>query len=115
MVTATDSKDRFSLLSNPSQCLLRLLQVTNFGRITFHIRSGEPDVGRPWHTRRTVKLAGGENGPRPEATRADFELRKEHTALLEHLASLSDGVRVAVEVRHGLPFLVEIEQDHQAA
>ena len=101
--------------AEPVQWLIRQCQRLNFGRITFHVREGEPDIGQPWRTRRTVKLAGGENGPRPEADLADFELCREQVALVETLGRARDGVRLTVEVRHGLPFLVEIEQDHQAA
>ena len=102
-------------LSGPKQRIIEQCQQLNFGRITVHVRHGEPVLGRPWHTRRTVKLAGGENGPRPEMDLADFELCQEQTALLDALRPVRDGARVTVEVRHGLPFLVEIEQDHQAA
>jgi hypothetical protein len=60
-------------------------------------------------------LGSGENGPRSEAGLTDFELCKVQQALLETLGQLEDGTQVTVEVRHGLPFLIEIEQDHRAA
>jgi hypothetical protein len=81
-------------LSGPQQWLIKQCQRVNFGRVTFRVRSREADLGHPRRTLRTVKLTGGENGPRPEAGSADFELRSEHVALLSHLARLSDGVRV---------------------
>lgn len=115
MIATVDPNDRFRDLPEPCQRLLRLMQDTNFGRITFHVRGGEPDLGRPWRTRRTVKLPGGENGPRLETDLTDFELCQEQTALLNTLSHIRDGACVTVEVRHGLPFLVEIEQDYQAA
>lgn len=102
-------------LSGPNQWLLKECQRLNFGRITFYVLRGEPDLARPWRTRQTVKLASGENGPRPEADLADFELCQEQMALLDALGRVRDGLCVTVEVRKGLPFLVEIEQDHQAA
>lgn len=96
--------------------LIRLMQRINFGRISgLHVHSGRPDFSRPYRTIQTVKLNGGENGPRPETEVADFELCREQTALLDTLSRVRDGACVTVEVRHGLPFLVEIEQDHQAA
>lgn len=96
--------------------LIRLMQRINFGRISgLHVHSGRPDFSRPYRTIQTVKLNGGENGPRPEADLADFELCREQTALLDALRHVRDGAHVTVEVRHGVPFLVEIEQDHQAA
>ncbi len=102
-------------LSKLNQYLIDQCQRVNFGRIMFFVRNGEPDLGRPWHTRRTVKLAGADNGPRPEANLADFELRQEQAALFDTLNQIKDEERVTVEVRHGLPFVVEIEQDYQAA
>ncbi|MBE7457436.1 MAG: hypothetical protein KJ057_13065 [Phycisphaerae bacterium] len=108
-------KDRFRGLPPPHQRLLRMLQDVNFGRITFCVQGGAPDFEQPWRTRQTVKLAGGTNGPRPETSLSDFELRQEQAALLEALGRLRDGADVTVEVRHGLPFLVEIEQEQQLA
>lgn len=102
-------------LSEPKQWLVKQCQRLNFGRITFHVLRGEPDLARPWRTRQTVKLDRGDNGPRAEADLADFELCQEQTALLDALSHVRDGVCVTVEVRNGVPFLVEIEQDHQAA
>jgi hypothetical protein len=115
MIAPAESNERFSHLPGPVQRLLRMMQAVNFGGISFHVRAGLPDADEPWATRRTVKLVGGENGPRPETASADFELRKEHLALLDQLAQLGDGACVTIEVKHGLPFIIEIEQDHQAA
>jgi len=94
--------------------LTRLMQSLNFGRITFSVRSGQPDFTRPFRTVRTVKPAGGENGPRPEAASADFGLRKEVTTLHEQVAKAADGAQVTVEVKYGLPFLIEVEEVHTA-
>lgn len=103
-------------LSRPMQRLIEQCQMTNFGRIRFAVRrGGEPDLVRPWRTVRTVKLAGGENGSRPESASANFHLRTEHLAMVSQLATAGDGALVTIEVKHGLPFLVEIEQDTQAA
>jgi hypothetical protein len=106
---------RLRELAEPRQRLLRLMQDINFGRITFQVRSGEPDLNQPWRTRRTLKLPSGHNGPRSEAGSADFELCQAQTALLDALGRANDGENVTVEVRHGLPFLVEIERDHLTA
>ena len=104
-------KEEFSA---PWKCLFVRMQILNFGRITFRVRSGAPDCSKPVLTVRTVKLAGGDNGPRPETTRTDFELRKEHISLRDHVAPAADGARVTVEVKYGLPFLLEIEEEGQA-
>ncbi|MCO6436923.1 MAG: hypothetical protein J5J06_07535 [Phycisphaerae bacterium] len=105
---------RMLQLSDPWQRLVGQCQRINFGRITLHVRNGEPDLDSPWSTQRTVKLASGDNDPRPERHLEDFELRREHLALLDALKPLVQGERVTVDVRHGLPFIVEIEQRHVA-
>jgi len=102
-------------LSGPQRRIIEQCQAVNFGQITFTVQGGQPDPDKPWPTRQTVKLGGGENGPRPESASADFSLRKEQVALIHHISKLPDGARVTVEVKHGLPFLIEIEQDNQAA
>ena len=110
MIAAADSKSQFSDLSTHGQRLIRLMQFTNFGRLVFLVRGGEPDADQPWRTLRTVKLVDGKNGPRPESGSADFELRKEQVTLLDQLSRLADGTCVTIEVKHGLPFLIEIEE-----
>lgn len=102
-------------VSERKQWLIQRCQELNFGQIAFSTASGEPDLRQPWRTTQTVKLTDGANGPRPESSRSDFVLCKEQTALFEQLANIPDGARVTVEVRHGLPFLLQIERDHKAA
>jgi len=105
-----------TLAALPPGCsrLVRLMQRVNFGRIQFTVRAGQPDFTRPVRTVRTVKPAGDRNGTRREARRVDFELRKEVTMLLDHAAQAPDGAQVTVKVEHGLPVLIEIEQEHTA-
>jgi len=100
----------------PPECrsLIRLLQRVNFGRVTFFVRAGQPDFTKPVRTVRTVKTAGGENGPRPEAESADYEIRKEVTTLIDQAAKAADGARLTVQIKHGLPFLIEVEEEHTA-
>jgi len=103
-------------LSRPRRWLIERCQHINFGSVTFHVRGGEPDLGRPHHVTRTLKLAGGVNGPRPEVANDDFELRREHIALLVQLETFPDGTCVKVKLAHGLPGAsIDIEEDHQAA
>ena len=103
-------------LSKPKRWLIERGQQINFGSLTFCTLKGEPDLGRPHHTSRTMRIAGGDNGPRPELGRDDFELRKEHIALLAALETLPDGECVRVKFAHGLPGAsIDIETDHQAA
>ena len=103
------------MLPEPWKRLVELMQALNFGRITgLAVRAGQPDLAKGFRTVRTVKLPAGDNGPRPEAGSADFELRKEVISLRDQVAKADDGARVTVEVKHGLPFLIEIEEEHQA-
>jgi hypothetical protein len=96
------------------KCLLRLTQALNFGRVVFFVLAGQPDFTRPVRVVRTVRVAGGDNGARPEARLADFKLRREVTAALDHVARAPDGAQVTVKVEHGLPVLIEIEQEHKS-
>ena len=103
-------------LSRPTQWLFDQAQTLNFGKLTFFVRDGEPDLARPYRTARTVKVTGGDNGPRPEAASAGFELRKEHVALLAGLARLPNGSCVSVKFMHGLPgSSFDIEEEHLPA
>ena len=103
-------------LSGPNRWLVERCQHINFGSITFQVRGGEPDLGRPRSQVRTLRIAGGVNGPRPEVARDDFELRHEHIALLEQLTRLPDGTRVRVKVAHGLPgAFIDLLEEEQAA
>ncbi len=103
-------------LSGPNRWLVERCQHINFGSITFHVRRGEPDLGRPHSRVRTLKIAGGINGPRPEVASDDFELRCEHIALVEQLKELPDGTRVRVKIAHGLPGAsIDLLEDQQAA
>ncbi len=102
------------MLSEPWKRLVETMQELNFGRVVFFVLAGQPDFTRPVRVVRTVKTAGGNNGARPEARSADFQLRKEVTTTLDHVAQAPDGAQVTVKVEHGLPVLIEIEEQHTA-
>jgi hypothetical protein len=107
---------RKSDLSNPQKWLIEHCQITRFGKFRFHVRAGARDPSRPCHTSRTVRLIGGDNGPRPEASFADFELCKEQLALLKLLSTLPDGTCITVRVMNGLPnSSIDIEDEQRAA
>ena len=97
------------------QRLVRVLQRVNFGRVAFPTARGEPDTRVPWRIRRTLKLAAPANGVRPETDTADFALCQAQRAMLAQLAGVQPGARVTIEVKHGLPFLIEIEEHHRVA
>ena len=102
------------MLSEPWKRLIGMMQALNFGRITFTVRGGAPDFAQKVRTVRTGKLPAGDSGPRPEASSADFELRKEVISLRDQVAKAADSARATIEVKYGLPFLIEIEEEHQA-
>lgn len=53
---------------------------------------------------------GGQNGPRDEANLPDFWLKQPIVDLLQAIHEIGDGEILAIDVKHGLPFTVEIEQ-----
>jgi len=97
-------------LSPPRKRLVELMQRINFGRIEgLVVRGGEPLFDPLPRVVRTVKI-GGDNGPRPEVRSADFDLKRDAVEFFEHLERLGNGVVRCIEVKHGLPFIVEIEE-----
>jgi hypothetical protein len=99
-----------SSLSDPQQRLIALMQYLNFGRIeALRVIRGEPVFEPPPRIIQKLKL-GGENGPRPEASLPDFWLKQQTVEMLRAIAELADGVVSVIEVKHGLPYAVEIER-----
>jgi len=97
-------------LSEPRRKLVGVMQRLNFGRIEgLLVRHGEPVFDPAPRIVQDIKI-GGENGPRPEMACNDFALKSQVAELFEHLARLNDGVIEALEVKHGLPFRLVIEQ-----
>ncbi|NQT19506.1 MAG: hypothetical protein HQ592_07365 [Planctomycetes bacterium] len=91
--------------------LVELMQGINFGRIEgLVIRDGNPVFDPPPRIVREVKFCG-ENGPRPEAAREDFALKAEVRELFAHLDAMGDGIIRCIEVKHGLPFRMIVEED----
>lgn len=116
MVSSSHPNDRFRDQTPKRQMLLRLFQSVGFGSVTFQVWDGQPDLKRPHHITRTLKLLHDDKCPRPEAASADFVLRHEHIALLAKLERLPDGTCVKVKVAHGLPGAnIDLEEDHKAA
>jgi len=96
--------DRKSSLTPPQARLVELMQRLNFGRIEdLHVRNGEPQFDPPPRVFRDVR-PGRDNAPRPEAGKADFDLKTEIVDLFVHLEAVGDGVIERIEVQHGLPF-----------
>ena len=99
-----------SSLSDSHRRLVELMQRLNFGRIqNLVVRDGAPIFFDPApKVIQKVKI-GGENGPRPELSCDDFLLKKQTVELLEAIADLGNGTVLIIDVKHGLPFAVEIE------
>ena len=90
--------------------LVELLQRINFGRIEhLPVVQGQPVLGSMGKAVSTVKLKG-ENGPRPETDSTDFLLKQEIVELCSQLDRIGTGHIDLIEVKHGLPFLLEIDR-----
>ena len=96
-------------LSANQRCLLEQMQRLNFGRIEgLAVCNGEPHLDPPPRIVREVKFMG-ENGSRRELGIKDFTLRKEVVEFFKELGRLHNGIIERVEVKHGLPFRMTIE------
>jgi hypothetical protein len=95
----------------PSQLrLLTEMQRINYGRILdLPVRRGEPVLDPPSRVMREIKF-GGDNGPRPEAVKADFALKAQVRDLFACLESMGDGVISCIEIQRGLPFRMTVEE-----
>jgi len=99
-----------SALSPARQRLVEMMQDLNFGRIEgLVVRGGEPVFDQPPWVVREVKL-GGENSPRPEAAKADFVLKAQVRELFAQMNAMREGIVATIEVKHGLPFKMTIEE-----
>ena len=99
-----------SALSAQQRRLLETMQRLNFGRIeNLPVRAGEPAFDPAPRIIQEIKI-GGENGPRAELARDDFALKNQFSELFDHLGRLGDGSVAMIEVKHGLPFRLVVEQ-----
>jgi len=90
--------------------LVTLMQELNFGWIeNLRVRGGQPVFDPPPTVVRQVKF-GGENGPRPEVAWEDFVLKAQVRELLVQMEAMGDGVIRCIEVKHGLPFKMTVEE-----
>jgi hypothetical protein len=98
-----------SSLSEAQGRLVQLLQNLNFGRIEcLRVKAGEPIFEPEPRVIQKLKM-GGDNTPRPEAALEDFWLKQQTVEMLTAIANLRDGEVLSIEVKHGLPFAIEIE------
>jgi hypothetical protein len=98
-----------SILSESQSRLVELLQRLNFGRVEgLHVQNGEPLFDPAPRIIQKLKM-GAENGPRPESALQDFLLKHQTIEMLQAIADLGDGEVLAIEVKNGLCFSLEIE------
>jgi hypothetical protein len=93
---------------------LEAMQLLGHGRFeSVQILKGEL-VLKPWPaTIRSVKFGNAKVSRIIPPT--DFELKTSVIELLEHVRSIEAGVIRALEVRGGLPFCMEIDEDKNPA
>ena len=97
-------------LSREGQTLVEQMQRINFGRIEhLPVRDGQPVWADQSRVIRKVKL-GGENAPRAESGYDDFELKRQVVDLFDQLERIGDGLIRSLEIKHGLPFAMDIEE-----
>ncbi len=97
-------------LSPARRRLVEMLQGINFGRIEgLVVQGGTPAFDPPPRIVREIKF-GGENGPRPEAAKEDFILKASVRDLFAQLEAMGDGIVQCIEVKHGLPFRMTVEE-----
>jgi len=97
-------------LSREGQTLVEQMQRINFGRIEhLLVRGGQPVWADRSRVIRKVKL-GGENSPRTESGYGEFELKRQVVDLFDQLERIGDGLIHSLEIKHGLPFAMDIEE-----
>jgi len=97
-------------LSREGQTLVEQMQRINFGRIEhLPVRGGQPVWADQSRVIRKVKL-GGENTPRTESGYGDFELKRQVVDLFDQLERIGDGLIRSLEIKHGLPFVMDVEE-----
>ena len=90
--------------------LLSLMQEMNFGRIEgMAVVNGQPVFDPPPRIVRQVKFCS-ENGPRRERNLNEFNLREQVIELFDAIARMGNGTVESIEVKHGLPFLMNLEE-----
>lgn len=98
-----------SVLSKSQSRLIELLQKLNFGRVEgLHVRNGEPVFDPAPRVVQKLKM-GADNSPRPESALQDFLLKHQTIEMLQAIADLGEGQVLAIEVKNGLCFSLEIE------
>lgn len=97
-------------LSPARKQLVELMQSLNFGCLErLAVVDGQPTFDPPPRVVREIKF-GARNGVRPEAALQDFVLKSQLVELFAWLDQVGVGVIERLEVQHGLPFRMVVEQ-----
>ncbi len=101
-----------SALSPARRRLVDLLGSIQFGRIeSLAIRDGEPILEPPPRILRTVKL-DGEERPSDKLESGDFVLKKQVVQMLQQFDRLGAGTVVSLDVHHGVPLKMTLEDTY---
>jgi hypothetical protein len=99
-----------SQLSASQVQLIELMQRLAFGVIEgLVVHNGLPEFGPKLRVVRDLKF-GASNGSRPEAELSDFALKSSVQELMETFASLGNATVRRLEIKHGLPFRMQVEE-----
>lgn len=107
---STSNPSLSSDLTPPEQRFLAAMHALRFGRFEYiQIRGGQI-VLHPWPTVvRDVKFGSADPGA-AKVPPADFELKAQVAELFAYVRSLDAGEIRTLEIKHGLPFSMEVEQ-----
>ena len=95
-------------LSPARRWLLHRMHQTNHGTMQdVLVRAGEPIIDPPPKIKQAFKLGSRQSGPKLVAR--DFELKEQQVELLDLLDTKQNGTISKLVIQHGLPFLVEWE------
>ena len=100
-----------STLSPARARLVELMQRKNFCTfLDLSVSDGQPVLDPPPRLIREIK-PGSENGPRPELRLGDYALKAQVVGMFDLMDAMGTGVIKTLEVKHGLPFRMTIEED----
>lgn len=101
---------RKSTLTPAQADLVELMQNLDFGMIEgLVISSGLPVMKPRPRVVRDVKFGAG-NGHRSETGLTDFALKSNVQELMDTFASLGNATVRRLEIKHGLPFRMQVEE-----
>ena len=107
-----DANHTKSTLSPARAHAVTMMQSLGFGTIYgLHVRNAEPIFTPPPRVVREIKF-GGDNGPHAMTTAEDFLLKQQVRDFFAQLDAIGTGIILSLEVKHGLPFRMTIEEVH---